>query len=114
MSTVFTPKDRKNRMSHIYRLGSTSHCGCDFELPDDPILSDADEADIKKWRDNMTNLHAYVAECLGDEESVELFGCWSGDEAKPVQLRRLIRVVKLLDETFRFDSFASQLIVVSP
>ena len=53
-------------------------------------------------RENQRRLADYLATCLEDEESIELFGCWSGDEQEAPVREREIDVADLLDERFFF------------
>ena len=84
----------------VHYLGSDNGCGCGFQRENDWLNDDPKERESK--RENQRRLAAYITECLHDEESVELYGCWSGDEgASPVRHRE-IGVGELLAEQFFF------------
>jgi hypothetical protein len=52
--------------------------------------------------ENQKRLASHLAGCLEDEDCVELFGCWSGDEQEEPVRQREIAVHELLDENFFF------------
>ena len=85
---------------HIRYLGSDESCGCGFQHL--PLSMIEDEAQRLKVKDNQAGLARYLATCLADEESIELFTCWNGDEAHPLEHRREIRVSDLLKDDFEF------------
>lgn len=74
---------------NVYYLGSDQGCGCGFQQEYDSMNDDSKERESKG--ENQRRLALYLAECLSDEESIELFGCWSGDEQEDsVQFGRSI------------------------
>lgn len=52
--------------------------------------------------DNQMRLHDYVAACLANEVTVELYSCWSGDESLPTEHDRTIMIAELLSGDFAF------------
>jgi hypothetical protein len=98
---------------YAYYLGSSSGCGCDFRREPDWIHEKRESDEKQKAMTNQSGLHAYVKECLVDEDTLELFGCWSGDEDKPIQNRRNIHVDDLLGNEFFFDDNNPELITVT-
>jgi hypothetical protein len=87
----------KKRMLY---LGSDEGCGCGFQRENDWMSDVPKERESK--RENQRRLADYLATCLEDEESIELFGCWSGDEQEAPVREREIDVADLLDERFFF------------
>jgi hypothetical protein len=85
---------------HVHYIGSNEGCGCGFRQEHD-YTSDDPEQEIAK-RNNQQYLYDYVASCLSDESSVELFSVWSGDEQLPVEHSRNITLPELLDPNFSF------------
>jgi len=85
---------------NVHYLGSDNGCGCGFRREND-WLSDDENVRVSKG-ENQRQLAMYIAECLRDEESVELYGCWSGDEDSPAVRHRVIAVGELIDENFFF------------
>lgn len=85
----------------VYYLGSDNGCGCGFRQESDWVIDKPEEQASK--RDNQQRLHDYLAACLEDEEFVELFSCWSGDEAENCELRRDVPLRALIDEEFFFS-----------
>ena len=98
---------------HIFYLGSSSQCGCDFRRDLDWVFEQRDNTEKEKISDNQTRLHTYLRECLTDEDSLELFGCWSGDESKMLQSKRIIHVDDLLNSDFFFDDSKTELITIT-
>jgi hypothetical protein len=99
--------------AHVYCLGSSSRCGCDFKREPDWVHELAPEAERQKVERNQRQLHAYLQECLVDEESVELFGYWDEGQDKAVTSRRSVRLDELLSEEFFFDENEVELILVT-
>lgn len=85
---------------NVYYLGSDNGCGCGFQRENDWLSSDPKERASKQQ--NQKLLAGYLAGCLNDEDGVELFGCWSGDEQETPVRRREISVSDLLGEEFFF------------
>lgn len=98
---------------HVYCLGSSSYCGCDFKRDPDWVHEQRDEAERQNVEQNQAALHAYLQECLADEDIVELFSCWDGREDGPVTSRRSIRLDELLSKEFFFDENKVELILVA-
>jgi hypothetical protein len=97
----------------IQYIGSTSGCGCDFphatlqngQWPEIGVSvnDEKDELDVARDisdRQNRETL-ATLLRTTGDK-SVELYGIWDGDFAKPPQARENISLNRLLDSDFRF------------
>ena len=88
------------RKPNVYYVGSDNGCGCGFRQEHDAMIDDAEELASKA--DNHTLLHEYISKCLADEDSIELYSCWSGDEALPMEFDRTISVDELVDGDFWF------------
>ena len=58
---------------------------------------------VASCEDNQRRLHDYLIECLQDEEVIELYGCWSGDEELPTEKRRTVDVSNLVSKDFWFE-----------
>jgi len=85
---------------NIYYLGSDNGCGCGFRRETDGYIDDPKELASKA--ENHRNLHNYLKECLKDEQTIELFSCWSGDETDKVEHRQEIALSDLLRPEFIF------------
>lgn len=83
-----------------YYIGSDDGCGCGFRQESDYMIDDNDQ--IASKADNQKRLHDYITDCLVDEETVELYSCWSGDEELPQEHERTIDVAELIDNEFFF------------
>ena len=97
---------------HVYYLGSSSMCGCNFRREPDWVFDQLQDEERRTKQENQEALHSFLAECLDDEPTVELLGCWSGNEEKPLQNRRNINLDDLLSGKFFFDDDRTELIIV--
>ncbi len=86
---------------NVYYLGSDNGCGCGFKQQSDYAIDKPEELASK--RDNQLRLHDYIKACLIDEEVVELFSCWSGDEGEAVESRRDVVLADLIEPDFYFS-----------
>jgi len=86
---------------HLRYLGSDQGCGCGFQHLPRSLMEDEEQRNGVRL--NQQGLARYLAECLADEESIELFTCWNGDEAEPLKRRREIRLAELLEDDFEFE-----------
>jgi hypothetical protein len=64
------------------------------------MSEDAEDSAAKT--DNQALLFDYISKCLDDEDSIELYSCWSGDEELPVEHERTIDVAELVKGDFWF------------
>lgn len=85
---------------NVYYVGSNEGCGCGFRQEFDVMIEDA--AELAKHSENQAQLHGYVKQCLEDEKTIELYGCWSGDESLSLEHERSITVEELLQDDFWF------------
>jgi hypothetical protein len=97
--------DASNAAAHFTKtnmayVGSDNGCGCGFRSEHDYMIDDPEQ--IASRTDNQKRLHDYVAACLADETSVELYSCWSGDESLPLEHDRTILLSELLSDDFAF------------
>ncbi len=88
---------------NIYYLGSNVGCGCNFRQEPDWCFEQNSEEEKKEIGNNQKQLHAYLMKCLEDESSIELLGCWSGDEKKNLQAQAKIHVDDIVKPEFYFD-----------
>ncbi len=86
---------------NVYYLGSDNGCGCGFKRETD--YADDESEGLASKQDNQKLLRDYIEACLVNEEFVELFSCWSGDEAKPVESRRDVALADLVSRDFFFS-----------
>ncbi len=67
----------------VYRLGSHQYCGCgisyryDSEWPDAAVFPD----ELDAAENSRESLAEYLTDALKDQESLEIWLCWAGDEA---------------------------------
>lgn len=91
----------------IQFIGSTSGCGCDFPwilLQDGEWPVDENpETDLEYEETGRLNRQALAYLLNGlDEDFVELYGVWAGQESKPPLFREQISLKRTLDSDFRF------------
>lgn len=76
----------------VYRLGSHQYCGCGFSYRYDPEWPDAvvypDELDAAEK--SRASLAEYLTDALKDQESLEIWICWAGDEACEPEARKQV------------------------
>ncbi len=92
----------------VQYIGSTSGCGCDFphvtltrgEWVGYPAVVVDDPAWEASERVNREALVALLRE--SGEKTVDLYGIWDGDFAKPVNVREEIPLSRILEPNFRF------------
>lgn len=87
----------------VHYLGSGDGCGCAFRRDPDWVFAQENEDRRHEIEDNQRRLHEYLSECLVDEDEIELFGCWSGDEEIPAEKSRTILVDDLVTKEFFFE-----------
>src|SRR5262245_17262888 len=68
---------------HIYFLGSHTGCSCGFQYGE-YVDEDAE------GRESVRQLGAYLAAAVAHSGPVEVFACWDGDEALPVDQRETV------------------------
>lgn len=93
--------------ARIYVVGADTGCGCHFRQEGGVLAAryapeQLDPGAREATRECHRRLHAYVAACLEDEESVELFSCWNGDEQSDSAAPRTLTLADLADEQFHF------------
>jgi hypothetical protein len=79
-------------------LGSHLHCGCGFRC--DTLDAEADEAAGKQ--DSHDRLADYLVALPKDARPVQIYGCWSGEEAEPTEHLRRVSVERLREADFEF------------
>ena len=99
------------RKRRAYYVGSDNGCGCGFRQEHEEMNDDAEQLASKT--DNQKLLHEYVNKCLCDENSIELYSCWSGDEDLPMEFDRTIGVDELIDDGFWFAERQRTIVVRS-
>ena len=68
---------------------------------DDPSANEESRRQLAANQDSRRRLVEFLAVALQHQPAVEVFACWSGDEAVPVELRGRVRPADLLrDRTF--------------
>jgi hypothetical protein len=93
------------RKPEVQNIGSTSSCGCDF--PKALLMSgiwpdrgdaDGDEEYLSNCRANCRKLFDLLKTI--DDETVELYGIWAGDETEEPMIRESISLGQILDPDF--------------
>lgn len=84
----------------IYYAGSHEGCGCGFRKEG---FWYEDSEQLSKAAENQKRLFEYINECLVDEDSIEIFACWAGNENEPTQSKRKIAVHEIMQADFYFE-----------
>ena len=85
--------------TNLVYLGSHEGCGCGFRRANEYI---EDETDDSPTGEDHRALAAYLALLPHSIQPPQIFGCWSGDEGKPVDHQREITPSDLLERAFGF------------
>lgn len=109
--------DARNATQHLSKsnmayVGSDNGCGCGFRQEHDAMIDDPQQLASKA--DNQNRLHDYIAACLVDQESVELYSCWSGEETLPMEHDRRIRLSELVSGGFVFLERQRTVVIANP
>lgn len=96
-------KDVRRQFSkaHIYYLGAHTGCSCGFRYGDETGDGEREE------REAVLSLSHYLSEAAVFAGPLELYSCWSGDEAKPPLLQAVMKLEDIPHEiggtTFGFE-----------
>ena len=105
VSTVDGPESehvkKKLPQRCIVYLGSHEGCGCGFRSYRDGYLMGGD-ADEKDTAADHVALAEYLRTLPAKEGSIQIFGCWSGDESLAVEHLRDFKASDVLDPSFGF------------
>lgn len=99
-------------LPHVVYVGSDTGCGCNFRNASYqqgcwPEEQSCDEAKAQVTQPNHESLVAFIRQHFADEMFVELYGCWSGDEARPELERRELELAQLRSPGFYFHHRSS-------
>ena len=94
----------------VYYAGSHEGCGCGFQYGEYESEEDDDD-DPSANQDSRRRLAEFLSIALQHQPAVEVFACWSGDEAVPPEHRGRLRPEDLLRERTFFRE--RELLVVS-
>jgi hypothetical protein len=104
-----TPVRRHFSKPFVYYVGSHESCGCGFQYGEYEGFED--DADLPEKRESRRRLAEFLAVALQHQPTVEVFACWSGDEAAEPEHRGRIRPADLVGERTFFRE--KELLVVS-
>jgi hypothetical protein len=96
------------RKPEVQNIGSTSNCGCDFPhaifqnggWPEADYFVQSDEENASSHRFNLDSLVALLR--ATQENSVELYGVWSGGFVEEPRKRETASIDEFLDHRFCF------------
>jgi hypothetical protein len=84
---------------HVCYAGSHEGCGCGFQLGEYPDFED-DERELK--RASLDQLAEYLERAIASGARIRLFACWEGDQAMPIEHRRVLTPSDLRGDDFFF------------
>jgi len=93
--------------SIIYRLGSNQGCGCGFAYYEQFDGGYYDPEELEAAAKSRESLAAFLAEALKDQDSLEIWICWAGDEGCETEDRHIVCPEDFLDP----DLYASEKIL---
>lgn len=92
-------------------LGAYTGCGCGFRsIPRDGFRSDPE--DPAATQSDHESLVRYLREVLTENQSAQIYGCWSGEESQPAERHRTIEVSEIASSDFVFRE--RELLTVTP
>ena len=97
---------------HVAYAGSHEGCGCGFQYGEYPEFREPDEAVAR--RASLDQFAAYLAAETTRIGPIELYACWEGDQAAPVEHRRALTPVDLRSEDFFFLQKEFSLVTATP
>jgi hypothetical protein len=59
--------------------------------------------EIKRTAENHKHLFEFVADCLNDENSIEIYACWAGSENESSKSKNDIIVSEIIKDDFFFN-----------
>lgn len=96
-------KTEKFTKENNYYVSSSEGCGCGFRQKFDVEYPDYLEVEQKIEKEkNQRQLFERLRKLLKDEDYIELFGCWDGDQELEIEFQREIIIDELLSNTFYF------------
>jgi hypothetical protein len=87
-------------LPHFYYVGSHMGCGCGF------VRNPWEEGEGEQIEANYMKLADYVGSARARGADLQLFSCWSGDEAAEPEARHVVSANALLDPEFEFEEKA--------
>lgn len=81
----------------VFRLGSNQGCGCGFAYQEWTYEGDYDPAELDAAKKSRESLAAYLETALSDQESLEIWICWAGDEHCETEDRHTVCPEDFLD-----------------
>jgi hypothetical protein len=82
-------------------LGAYTGCGCGFRsIPRDGFRSDPEHPAATQA--DHESLVRYLREVLTENQSAQIYGCWSGEESQPAERHRTIEVSEIASSDFVF------------
>ncbi len=79
----------------VYYVGSHEGCGCGFQYGEHEWLEE-DPVALAAAQDSRRCLVEFLSVALQHQPTVELFACWSGDEAAPPEHHGTARPLDLI------------------
>ena len=92
----------------IYYFGSDTFCGCNFRYGErwdqyEYQLTLYSKEELEQHQKNHDGLNAYLEKHCSGMDSIEIYGCWSGDENCTPEKNVEISFDRLKNERFYFE-----------
>lgn len=81
---------------YVYFLGSHTGCSCGFQYGE--YVEEDSEG-----RESVRRLGGYLAAAVEQLGQVEVYACWDGEEAEPVEEREVVTPAAFTGEAEEFD-----------
>ncbi len=88
---------------YVHYVGSSHGCGCGFRAQPSCWFDSNSEDFIASVEDHNA-LADYLEQLVeSDEEEIELYGCWSGDEGETIESREKCAIADIRRDDFEFQ-----------
>jgi len=87
---------------HVVYAGSYEGCGCGFFKLEHAEYAEPDE--VEACRRSLSALAEYLSDVLRRCDSVEIFTCWEGDQARPASHRGIATPSQVATGILKWDS----------
>ncbi|HWE00791.1 MAG TPA: hypothetical protein VG326_00170 [Tepidisphaeraceae bacterium] len=75
---------------HVYYAGAFEGCGCGFQYGREYPEVEDDREGLAAAEACRAGIEAYIEEALRLQPAVEIYACWSGDEAESPSAKRAL------------------------
>ncbi len=89
-------------VAHVYYAGAHEGCGCGFNVGTEYSPDSYEPAELSAAAESRARLARYLQDALASSNVLEVYACWEGEQAAPVESRRQVRPRDFADAAFFF------------